>query len=80
MSNPQQPITARLGVDPARLEDLPPVLASRRTVALLWARNADQVRRHCGAAIVACDVQTRAPLYDADQAGTLLVRLRRCVA
>jgi len=65
-------IIERLGVWPS---DMPPVLAGRRAAALLWARHPDQVRRHCEP--VACDVATRAPLYDLDAVGRVLATLKR---
>ena len=71
----QDPVAPRLGILPAALEDNPPVIVSRRALAVLWARHPDQVRRHCEP--IACDVKTRAPLYDADEAGGVLRRLKR---
>lgn len=54
------------------------LLASRQVCAKLAERNVDQVRRHCSP--VACDVASRMPLYDPDEAVPVLTALRRRVA
>lgn len=64
-----------LGVRPAKFADRPPVIGSRVAVAAMLHRHPDQVKRHCQP--VACHVQTRAPLYDADEAAMTLSKIRR---
>lgn len=52
------------------------VLAPRWAIAVVLQRNPELVSRHCTP--VACDVQTRAYLYDVDEAEAVLAaRLRR---
>jgi hypothetical protein len=49
------------------------VLAPRRMIAQVMGRNLETVSRRC--APVACDVVTRAVLYDVDEACTVLAEL-----
>ena len=54
------------------------MLGTRTTVAVATARHENVVRRHCAA--VACDVVTRALLYDLEACERQLARVPRRVA
>jgi len=69
---PKNPIH-RLAVWPARPDA--PLVASRQAVGAMLSRHPDQVKRWCTP--IACDLQTRAPLYDPEEAAAVLRTKRR---
>jgi hypothetical protein len=63
----------RLGADP--YDHTTPVLGSRQAVGFMLARHPDLVKKW--GEPVACDVKTKAPLYDAEQVEAALKDRRR---
>lgn len=74
MSGPLRDLGAWPVADPLTV----PFLGSRQVIAAILHRHPDQVKRH--GQPVACDVRTKAPLYDADQVDAVLKTRRRRTA
>lgn len=63
------------GLSQARLGSDGDVLAPRRAVSAVLGRHPELISRHCTP--VACDVRTRAHLYDVDEVEEILAKRAR---
>ena len=52
-----------------------PLIGSRQAVGALLERHPDQIKRWCTP--IACDIRTKAPMYDVDEAAKVLRERRR---